>query len=354
MLPENVNTVKRYSRGRHVGFYYYYRPNGARIDADPADRTAFLKAYEKAKAKAAPSNERSFGALVTAYLASPEYETLTPTSRSHYRTALDELRQRFDWVEVGDLSDPQAQRDLIGDFYEWRDSMRTTPRQADARVNVLKRLLSWGKRRGHLSVNIASGIERLVPAGHSRRERIWTPEQEARFLAHADQDIADLFLGALYTVQRLSDVAALDRSKAVDGWLRIGQGKTGAVVNLPLFAFPPLKKLVERLPAEGPMFRPQRAARWTRSNVNLRFRDTMRKAGLADADLTFHDLRGTALTRLAEAGCTEAERASLSGHSLGSKLGDYTARSRELALSAYRKWWAAIRKNAKPPRKETS
>jgi integrase len=32
--------------------------------------------------------------------------------------------------------------------------------------------------------------------------------------------------------------------------------------------------------------------------------------------VTFHDLRGTAVTRLAVAGCTEAEIASITGHSL--------------------------------------
>jgi integrase len=33
-------------------------------------------------------------------------------------------------------------------------------------------------------------------------------------------------------------------------------------------------------------------------------------------DVTFHDLRGTAVTRLAKAGCSVAEIASLTGHAL--------------------------------------
>ena len=40
----------------------------------------------------------------------------------------------------------------------------------------------------------------------------------------------------------------------------------------------------------------------------------MRKAGIAG--ITFHDLRGTAVTRLAVVGCTEAEISSITGHSL--------------------------------------
>src|SRR5215471_10950917 len=43
-----------------------------------------------------------------------------------------------------------------------------------------------------------------------------------------------------------------------------------------------------------------------------------RKAGVAArlVGVTLHDLRGTAVTRLALAGCTDAEIATLTGHSL--------------------------------------
>ena len=42
----------------------------------------------------------------------------------------------------------------------------------------------------------------------------------------------------------------------------------------------------------------------------------MKKAGLADADLHFHDFRGTAITRLSIAQATPQEIASITGHSL--------------------------------------
>jgi hypothetical protein len=38
---------------------------------------------------------------------------------------------------------------------------------------------------------------------------------------------------------------------------------------------------------------------------------------LGITELTFHDLRGSAVTRLAVAGCTEAEIVTITGHSLG-------------------------------------
>jgi hypothetical protein len=42
----------------------------------------------------------------------------------------------------------------------------------------------------------------------------------------------------------------------------------------------------------------------------------IKRVVLGDADLTFHDFRGTAVTRLAIAGATVAEIASITGHSL--------------------------------------
>ena len=57
--------------------------------------------------------------------------------------------------------------------------------------------------------------------------------------------------------------------------------------------------------------------------------------------MTFHDLRGTAVTRLAIAGCTEAEIATITGHSTGSVRAiidtHYLSRDPALAESAIRK-----------------
>jgi integrase len=63
-----------------------------------------------------------------------------------------------------------------------------------------------------------------------------------------------------------------------------------------------------------------------------------RKAGIVD--LTFHDLRGTAVTRLSEAECTPQEIATITGHSLrdvGAIIDRYSARTDKLAIAAIAK-----------------
>jgi len=55
---------------------------------------------------------------------------------------------------------------------------------------------------------------------------------------------------------------------------------------------------------------------WTPDGFRASWGKACKTAGVVG--VTFHDLRGTAVTRLAIAGCTEAEIATITGHSLRS------------------------------------
>jgi len=78
---------------------------------------------------------------------------------------------------------------------------------------------------------------------------------------------------------------------------------------------------------------------WTPDGFRASWRKACTKAGIAG--LTFNDLRGTAVTRLALAECTEAEIATITGHSLRDVRSildtHYLYRDAALAESAIRK-----------------
>jgi integrase len=78
---------------------------------------------------------------------------------------------------------------------------------------------------------------------------------------------------------------------------------------------------------------------WTQNGFRASWRKACNKAGIAG--ITFHDLRGTAVTRLALAGATEAEIATITGHSLRDVRAildsNYLHRDAELGESAIRK-----------------
>jgi hypothetical protein len=80
--------------------------------------------------------------------------------------------------------------------------------------------------------------------------------------------------------------------------------KTGARVVIPVGA--PLKAALDATPKTGPLILVSSDARpWTSDGFRASWRKACMKCGVVG--LTFNDLRGTAVTRLALAGCTEAE-----------------------------------------------
>ena len=82
----------------------------------------------------------------------------------------------------------------------------------------------------------------------------------------------------------------------------------------------------------------KRGMAWQPNRFRKAWGDACRKAKIAG--LTFHDLRGTAVTRLAEAECSPVDIATITGHStrdVGAILDKYLARTDKIALSAIAK-----------------
>ena len=78
---------------------------------------------------------------------------------------------------------------------------------------------------------------------------------------------------------------------------------------------------------------------WTADGFRASWGKACKKAGVVD--VTFNDLRGTAVTRLALVGCTEAEIAAITGHNLRDVRSildaHYLHRDQALAENAIRK-----------------
>lgn len=82
----------------------------------------------------------------------------------------------------------------------------------------------------------------------------------------------------------------------------------------------------------------QSGAPWEDKQFRGTFSQTKNRAGLRQ--LHFHDLRGTAITILCEAGCTERQIGSITGHSVKrvhAILEKYMARTRALNVAATQK-----------------
>jgi integrase len=201
---------------------------------------------------------------------------------------------------------------------------------------VLARILSWAKDRNYIEANPCERGGRLYRA--SRTDKVWTSDDEANFLQKGPAHLHLPLMLAIWTGQRQGDLLALPWS-AYDGThIRLRQSKTGARVVIPVGA--PLKALLDKTTKRSTVILVNSDGMpWTPDGFRVSWRKACAKAGIVG--VTFHDLRGTAVSRLALAGCTDTEIATLTGHSLKDVYAIldafYLNRDPALAESAIRK-----------------
>ena len=143
---------------------------------------------------------------------------------------------------------------------------------------------------------------------------------------------------ALWTGQRQGDLLRLPWSAYDGSHIRLRQHKTGRPVVIPVGA--PLKAALDTITKRSTIILTNGNGKpWTSDGFRASWRKACKRAGIVG--LTFHDLRGTAVTRLALAECTEAEIATITGLSLQSVRAildaHYLNRDPALAESAIRK-----------------
>jgi integrase len=244
------------------------------------------------------------------------------------------IEKEFGEFPLTALTDRRAR----GVFMAWRDKLAAASgrRQADYAWSVLARVLSWALDRGLVAANPCTHGGRLYRG--SRRESIWTAAGEATFLKRAPTHLRLPLMLALWTGQRQGDLLRLPWS-AYDGThIRLRQSKTGARVVIPVGA--PLKAALDTAGKRSTIILVNSEGKpWTSDGFRASWRKACAAAGITG--VTFHDLRGTAVTRLAVAGATEAEIATFTGHSLQTVRAilntHYLARDPALGESAIRK-----------------
>ena len=173
------------------------------------------------------------------------------------------------------------------------------------------RILAVALDRGWVDANPCERGGRLYSG--NRRDKIWSLDDELAFLEMAPQHLHLPLTLALWMGQRHGDLLRLTWS-AYDGKrLTLRQSKTKARVSIPVGA--PLKATLDATPKRSPVILLSTDGKpWTENGFRSSWKKACKKARVVG--VTFNDLRGTAVTRLAIAGCTKAEIATITGHTL--------------------------------------
>jgi integrase len=286
--------------------YFYAWRGGPRIQAAPGT-PEFISLYHQAYASLLKPKPGTLMTLIAEFKASAEFRRLSPSSVRSYLSYIKLIEDEFGDLPLAALAD----RRIRDEFKGWRDRFANTPRKADYAWSTLSRLLSFSKDRGLIASNPCERGGRLYSA--DRTDKVWRDEDVAAFLANAAPELALAMMLALWTGQRQGDLLRLPWSAYDGSHIRLRQSKTGRRVALP--AGEPLRILLDRTVRRSPLIlATTRGKPWTSDGFRTSWSKASAKAGIMG--LTFHDLRGSAVVRLALADATVPQIATFTGHSL--------------------------------------
>jgi integrase len=290
----------------------------------------------------------TFNGLVRDYTLSIEFtEKLATSTQIEYRRMLTAAESEFGDMPLVALEDTRVRKDLL----DWREKVARSSgeREADNRLSAVSAMLTWAVEHGRITANYLRGFKRLYHV--DRSEIVWLPERIAPFMKVAPIEMQRALLLGLHTGQREGDILRMPWS-AYDGTTiklrqsKARRGKTlGRLIEIPCTVA--LRRMLDGMERVSPLilttktgqsFKKRYFARlWTEATTKAGLRSVSLPGSDQPVELHFHDLRGTAVTLLSEAGCTPQQVATITGHSLKTVsriLERYLARTRGLAEQA--------------------
>jgi integrase len=295
----------RLATGEVKAYYYAWR-GGPQIKAKPGT-PEFIREYHDAHASLRQPRAGTFMTIVAQYKAAPEFTGLAQSTRRAYLAYIKLVEDEFGDLPIAALTD----RRVRGEFKSWRDKFANTPRKADYAWTTLARLMSFAKDRGIIATNPCERGGRLYVA--DRKDKIWSEQDIAAVLSVASTEIQLALILALWSGQRQGDLLRLPWSAYDSPYIRLRQSKGGRRVAMPAGA--PLRALLDATERRGPLILTNTLGRpWTSDGFRTSWGKACDRAGISG--LTFHDLRGTAVVRLAIAGASVPQIAAVTGHSL--------------------------------------
>jgi integrase len=326
--------IHRYT-DRHGHVRHYLRRHGEKKVPLPGapGSPEFIAAYQQAmanptqvpvKALATPG---SVNAASIAWYASSGFTGLRASTQIVYRRILDGFRADYGTKPLA-LLHPQHIEAIV-------EKRAATPAAANHLLRVLRLMMRHAVAKKMLKADPTRDVARLK----LRNQGIysWTDAEieqfEGRWPIGSKPRLAFELL--LYTAQRRSDVVRMGRQHLRPGGLiYVRQVKTGKELEIPIHSY--LQACIDAVPADNMTFLLTYAGRpFTPNGFYNAFTRWVEAAGLP-AGRSPHGLRKAQARRLAEAGCSAHEIASITGHETLAEVQRYTkaADQRRMATSA--------------------
>ncbi len=328
---KGVNTVRKVLSDGTVRRYYYHRATGRPLPGTPGE-PEFIAALAAAEKSLSERHRGTFNQLSHAFTTSPEFSKLADSTQKEYGRMLRKAENKFGTMPLGALDD----QGVLQVFMNWRKVLfdGSGEREADNCLSVVSAMLTWATQNGRLKHNHLSGFKRLY---HSNRtDKVWLPEHIDAFMRVAPVELQRALILALHTGQRQGDILRLAWSNYDGTAITLRQGKSRFRTQVTIPCTKALKRMLDRLERTGLVVLTTKTGKpWKARYFKRQWEQASSAAGIED--LHFHDLRGTAVTLLSEAGANPQQIATITGHSLKTVtviLEKYLSRTRHLAETA--------------------
>lgn len=203
-----------------------------------------------------------------------------------------------------------------GEVNAWRAQWKHSPKQHDMAGTHAVRVLNWAVEEGHLSEHHCHKLPRLYDV--DRSEVVWTQADRDAIDAKAPDWVRRLLCVACESGLRPGDLVKLTRSAVEDTphgrRLRVRTSKRGRMAHIPIT--PALAQVIDSTPRDRMLILTNASGgQLTQHRASEGLRQWRDKAGLS-SELRLQDCRGTAATRLLDAGLSLSQIASHMGWSL--------------------------------------
>jgi enterobacteria phage integrase len=307
-------------RDRAGRMRYYFRRHGIRtaLPGLPGSNE-FMVAYGAQLAnaqtkviplaKAAPG---TFAALAIRYFGSPQYLSLSATSRTNYRRVIDGFLQEHGHRLVKQMTREHVDI-IIG-------KMANKPGAGIILLKRVRTLVRYGLALGWIDRDPTAGAK----AYRSKEIHTWNEEEIATFEKYWPEGSRErlAFSLLLYTGQRGSDVYRMLWEDYIGDTIRVAQQKTATKLTIPIH------ESLARLLTSANRTHPTILVTAFKKPFSVKGFGNMVSHAIRDAGLPHrckpHGLRKAAARRLAEAGCSASEIMAITGHKTLAEVERYT------------------------------
>lgn len=286
--------VKGIAKVTAKGREYWYAWRGGPRLRGAYGSPDFWASYDAAIRERQLPEPGKFRALVTLYKEGP-FQKLAPSTQRIWGHWLDRIASYFGTLSIAQFDRPESIRPIIRN---WRNQWSDKPRTADYGMQVLSAVLSHAvDPLGKLTGNPCIGIKRLYAS--NRSDIIWTEADIARVKQACTAEMAHAIDLAAASGLRLGDLLRLSWSHVGTDAIVIRTGKSKGKCEAIIPLYDDLRDVLARIPKRSTrVLTNSRGRPWLTSSFSTLFIRAKQAADMADADLHFHDLRGTAATRL--------------------------------------------------------